>query len=91
MKPFARHVQFAARTAAVLGFLSFLAPAAAACPFCYSKAMSSTAGLLQAFRSGIIILMVPPFVMSIAFTVVAYRRRNCFHQPAGQSPDLEKH
>ncbi len=53
------------------------------CPFCYSKAMSSSAGLLQAFRNGIVILMLPPFLMSIVFTVMAYRRRNQFHSRPG--------
>lgn len=49
-----------------------------ACPLCYSKAMSSSAGMLHAFRSGIVILMVPPFLMSVGFTAMAYRRRNSF-------------
>ena len=60
------------------------------CPFCYSKAMSSTAGMLQAFRSGILILMIPPFFMSAAFTIVAYKRRNRFHQPTGRDPKLDR-
>ena len=48
------------------------------CPFCYSKAMSTSAGLLRAFRNGIVVLMVPPFLMSIGITAMAYRRRNQF-------------
>ena len=51
------------------------------CPFCYSKAASSSPGLLHALRSGILILMIPPALMSVAFTVVTYRRRNTFHSP----------
>jgi len=77
---------------AVLLSLLLLTPLAAAganCPFCYSKAMSSSAGMLQAFRSGILILMIPPFFMSAAFTMVAYKRRNRFHQPTGHDPKLE--
>ncbi len=82
--------KIAVRSAALLS-LALFTPLAAwgmTCPFCYSKAMSSSAGMLQAFRSGILILMVPPFFMSAAFTIVAYKRRNRFHQPEGQDPDL---
>ncbi len=52
---------------------------ASACPFCYSQAAASSNRFLQALRSGIIILMVPPAIMSVGFTVMAYRRRNSFH------------
>lgn len=60
-------------------FLSPIALWAESCPFCYAKAASSSPGLFQALRSGIIILMIPPMLMSVGFTVVAYRRRNSFH------------
>jgi len=71
--------QLRGRSAAALAL--FLIPAsgwAESCPFCYSKAMSSSNGLLQAFRSGIIVLMIPPFLLSVGITVMAYRRRNSF-------------
>jgi len=48
------------------------------CPFCYSKAMSSGSNILQAFRQGIVILMIPPFFLSLAIFTIAYRRRNSF-------------
>ncbi len=48
------------------------------CPFCYSKAMSTGSSILQAFRQGIVILMVPPFFLSLTIFVTAYRRRNSF-------------
>ena len=65
------------------GFLTMLlcGPAALwakSCPFCYSKAAGSSPTLLHALRSGVLILMVPPALMSVAFTVVTYRRRNTF-------------
>jgi len=66
---------------AALALVLFLVPASAwaeSCPFCYSKAMSSSNGLLQAFRNGILILMVPPFLLSVGITVMAYRRRDSF-------------
>jgi hypothetical protein len=66
---------------AAIAVLLLLSPAAAwgmNCPFCYSKAMSSSTGMLQAFRSGIIILMIPPFLMSIGIALLVYKRRNSF-------------
>jgi len=54
---------------------------AQSCSLCYTQAAASTARFIQALRSGILILMVPPLFMSIGFTVLAYRRRNTFHSP----------
>lgn len=49
------------------------------CPLCYTQAAASTQRFIAALRSGILILMLPPMAMSVAFAVVAYRRRNTFH------------
>jgi len=49
------------------------------CALCYTQAASSTARFIHALRNGILVMMIPPFLMSIGFTVVAYRRRNTFH------------
>jgi hypothetical protein len=54
---------------------------AESCPFCYTQAASSTARFLHALRSGILILVIPPMLMSIGFAVMAYRRRNTFYTP----------
>jgi hypothetical protein len=54
---------------------------AQSCSLCYTQAAASTARFIQALRSGILILMIPPMLMSIGFTVLAYRRRNTFHSP----------
>ena len=80
MKPIARKLRGSVRATALLSFAGFapLSAWAANCPFCYSKAMSSSGEILQAFRHGIIILMVPPFLLSVVISVVAYRRRNSF-------------
>lgn len=45
------------------------------CALCYTQAASSTQRFIQALRSGIIILMVPPMFLSVMFTVMAYCRR----------------
>jgi hypothetical protein len=56
----------------------FLAPQALfaqGCALCYTQAASSTQRFIQALRSGILILIVPPMFLSVMFTVMAYRRR----------------
>jgi hypothetical protein len=60
-------------------FVVLLAPQALfaqGCALCYTQAASSTQRFIQALRSGIIVLMVPPMFLSVMFTVMAYRRRN---------------
>jgi hypothetical protein len=54
---------------------------AQSCSLCYTQAASSTSRFIQALRSGIIILMVPPAFLSVGITIISYRRRNQFHQP----------
>ena len=55
------------------------------CALCYTQAAASTARFIQALRSGILILMVPPFLMSLGITWMTYSRRNRFHD--GQDSD----
>ena len=58
------------------------------CALCYTQAASSTARFIHALRNGILVMMIPPFLMSIGFTVVAYRRRNTFHSKPPVEPTL---
>jgi len=53
---------------------------AQSCALCYTQAASSTTRFIQALRSGILILMIPPMCLSIAVTLIAYKRRNRFYQ-----------
>ena len=48
------------------------------CALCYTQAAGSTQRFIQALRSGILILVIPPMFLSVMFTVMAYRRRNAF-------------
>jgi hypothetical protein len=48
------------------------------CALCYSQAASSGARMIAALRNGIFILIVPPMFLSVAITVLAYRRRNTY-------------
>ena len=53
---------------------------AQSCSLCYTQAAASTARFIQALRSGILILMLPPFLMSIGITWMTYSRRNRFYE-----------
>jgi hypothetical protein len=58
------------------------------CALCYTQAASATARLIAALRSGILVLVVPPMLMSVGITVLAYKKRNQFTQddkPTGSS------
>ncbi len=53
---------------------------AQSCSLCYTQAAASTQRFIQALRSGILILIVPPMCLSIVVILVAYKRRNQFYQ-----------
>jgi len=50
------------------------------CALCYTQAASAGARMIQALRSGILILIVPPTLMSIGMIFIVYRKRNQFRQ-----------
>jgi hypothetical protein len=61
------------------GLVLFAAPLPAlaqSCALCYTQAASSGARMIQALRSGILILIVPPTLMSIGMIFVMYRHRS---------------
>lgn len=49
------------------------------CALCYTQAASASARMIQALRSGILVLIVPPTLMWVGITTVLYRKRNQFH------------
>jgi hypothetical protein len=53
---------------------------AQSCSLCYSQAAGSGTRLIQALRSGILILVFPPMLICIGLAVMAYRKRNQFHE-----------
>jgi hypothetical protein len=66
--------------AAILA-LVLMGPTAAhaqGCAMCYTSAAAAKAGALQALRSGILILLLPPLVMMGIIAGVIYRYRNRF-------------
>jgi hypothetical protein len=62
-------------------FLLLLAIPASAqnCALCYTQAAANSK-LKSALKSGILILMFPPMMISTGLIVTAYKRRNRFHQ-----------
>ncbi len=64
---------------AVVALIILLAPVPAfaqSCALCYTQAASSGSRMIQALKSGILILIAPPTFMSIGLIFVCYRKRN---------------
>jgi cbb3-type cytochrome oxidase subunit 3 len=64
---------------ALVGAILFLAPlpaSAQSCALCYTQAASSGARMIQALKSGILVLIAPPTLMSVGVIFVCYRKRN---------------
>jgi hypothetical protein len=49
------------------------------CALCYTQAASAGARMIQALKSGILVLIVPPTLMSLVVIAICYRKRNQFH------------
>jgi hypothetical protein len=60
------------------------------CALCYTQAASAGARMIQALRSGILILIFPPMGICIGLTVMSYRKRNSFSEqdPERRDNDL---
>jgi hypothetical protein len=68
----------------LLGMIVLLAPSPAfsqSCALCYTQAASAGSRMIQALRSGILILIAPPTFMTIGLIFVCYRKRNQTRQP----------
>ncbi|MGA8761728.1 MAG: hypothetical protein WB562_02475 [Candidatus Sulfotelmatobacter sp.] len=64
---------------ALVGLIILLAPVPAfaqSCALCYTQAAGSGSRMIQALKSGILILIVPPTFMSVGLIFVCYRKRN---------------
>jgi glycerol-3-phosphate acyltransferase PlsY len=64
---------------AVLALVALLAPVLAfsqSCALCYTQAASSSARMIRALQSGILILVIPPTLASVGMIFVVYRKRN---------------
>jgi hypothetical protein len=77
---------------ALIGLLMLAAPlpaVAQSCSLCYTRAASSGARMIQALRSGILILIVPPTFMSVGLIFILYRKRNQFRR-VDEAPEYDR-
>ena len=51
------------------------------CALCYTQAASSGARMIEALRSGILVLIVPPTLMWLVVATILYIKRNQFKHP----------
>src|SRR5437870_3149830 len=67
---------------AALVLLATPLPARAqSCALCYTQAASAGARMIQALRSGILILIVPPTLATVGMIFVVHHKRNQFKRP----------
>jgi hypothetical protein len=59
------------------------------CALCYTQAASAGSRVIQALRSGILILIAPPTLMSVAMIFIVYRKRNQFRH-ADETSDADR-
>jgi hypothetical protein len=50
------------------------------CSLCYTQAAGAGSRMIQALKSGIVILVIPPMLICIGLSVMAYRKRNQFNE-----------
>ncbi len=69
--------------AAVVLLASPLPALAQSCALCYTQAASAGSRMIDALKSGILILIVPPTLMSIGMVLIMYRNRTRCREAAG--------
>jgi hypothetical protein len=60
------------------------------CALCYTQAAGSGQKMIQALKSGILVLVFPPMGLSVLITVLCYRKRNKFHSIETESDGSEE-
>jgi hypothetical protein len=68
--------------AVVVLFANALPAMAQSCALCYTQAASAGSRVIEALKSGILILIVPPTLMSIGMVFIMYRNRNRYRDAA---------
>jgi len=77
---------------ALVGLIILLTPLPAfaqSCALCYTQAASSGSRMIQALKSGILILIAPPTFMTIGLIFVCYRKRNQTRDEGSNDSDRE--
>jgi hypothetical protein len=72
-------------------FLLFasLPASAQSCALCYTQAASSGSRMIQALKSGILILIAPPTFMSVGLIFICYRKRNQTRETSADASDRD--
>jgi hypothetical protein len=74
-----RPIRLIAFAMVALAALAIPLPACAqSCALCYTQAASAGARMIQALRSGILILIIPPTFMSVGMIFIVHHKRNQF-------------
>jgi hypothetical protein len=76
MKPWKSIAMLAVALAGLILVLAPIPASAQSCALCYTQAAASGARMIQALKSGIIVLIAPPTLMSVGVIFVCYRKRN---------------
>jgi hypothetical protein len=50
------------------------------CALCYTQAAGSGSRVIQALKSGILILVIPPMLICLGITWMAYKKNNEFNE-----------
>jgi len=69
---------------ALAGLILLLTPLPAfsqGCALCYTQAASAGARMIQALRSGILVLIIPPTLATVGMIFVVHHKRNQFKRP----------
>jgi hypothetical protein len=77
---------------ALTGFIFLLIPhlaSAQSCALCYTQAASSGSRMIQALKSGILILIAPPTFMTVGVIFICYHKRNQTRKDVGEESDRE--
>jgi hypothetical protein len=53
------------------------------CALCYTQAANSGNRMIQALKEGIVILVIPPMLLSLGVAYLVYQKRNQFREAGG--------
>lgn len=76
MKRWRQVAIFAIALAGLIVLMAPLPAVAQSCALCYTQAASSGSKMIQALRSGILILIAPPTFGTVGLIFICYRKRN---------------
>lgn len=77
---------------ALAGLVMLLAPvhaSAQGCALCYTQAAASGTRMIQALKSGILILITPPTLGSVGVIILLYLKRNQVRRPDSDDESSE--